>query len=67
MPYANKGKQDEYCKNYQKEHYARLNLLMPPGDADFIRRAADAAGLSYSQYVIAAVREKVLRDALRDD
>lgn len=63
MPYASKDKQNEYTKNYQKEHYAQLKLLMPPGDADFIRRSAAEAGLSYSQYVLAAVREKVQRES----
>lgn len=67
MPYASKEKQNEYTKKYQKEHYAQFKLLMAPSDADFIRRAATAAGLSYSQYVLAAVREKVERDKASED
>lgn len=67
MPYADKKKANEYKQGYNTEHYARLALTMPHGDADFIRKAAAAAGLSYSQYVLAAVREKVERDKASED
>lgn len=67
MPYASKDKQNEYKAKYDAERYTVLGLKMAPGDADFIRRAATAAGLSYSQYVLAAVREKVERDKASED
>lgn len=62
MPYASKAKANEYKQEYDKERYTVLGLKMPPGDADFIRAAAKEADMSNAQYVLQAVREKVLRD-----
>lgn len=63
MPYASKEKRNEYKNQYNKEHYYSLQIKMVRGDADFIRRAATAAGMTTSQYVLAAVREKVQRES----
>lgn len=65
MPYANKSRKAEYDNQYAKEHYSRLNLSLLPGDIEYIRTAAKASGLSYSQYVLQAVREKVARDEVK--
>ena len=64
MPYKDKEKANAYWQEYQQDHYTQLKLLLPPSDADLIRRAAKAYNLSNSQFVLTAVREKLLRDGV---
>lgn len=64
MPYKDKQKANAYWQQYQEEHYTVLGLKLPPDDADMIRRAAKIYKQSNSQFVLTAVREKLLRDGV---
>lgn len=53
----------EYNAAYSAEHYTTIGFKMLPEDAAMIRDLAAKAGQSNSQYVLQAVRERMLRDA----
>lgn len=46
-----------YNTEYNRTHYERLGLQLPPGTKAELKRAADAAGMSITQYILAAVKE----------
>ena len=46
---------------YISKAYDRINLLVPKGDKDEIKAAADAAGQSINAYILDAVRERMQR------
>lgn len=45
-----------------KDKYDRIQLVVPKGDKDIIKAAADQAGESVSAYIVAAVRERMERE-----
>ena len=51
---------------YQSANYDRINILTPKEYKPRVKRAADAAGLSLSAYIIEAIEEKISRDAKPD-
>jgi predicted DNA binding CopG/RHH family protein len=44
--------QSKYVNDYIKANYERINLLLPPGYKDRIKKQAAENGLSMSQYII---------------
>ena len=44
--------QSKYVNDYIKTNYERINLLLPPGYKDRIKKQAAENGLSMSQYII---------------
>lgn len=47
-----------------KDKYDRIQLVVPKGDKDIIKAAADQAGESVSAYIAAAVRERMEREGV---
>ena len=47
-----------------KDKYDRIQLVVPKGDKDVIKAAADQAGESVSAYIVAAVRERMEREGV---
>ena len=47
-----------------KDKYDRIQLVVPKGDKDIIKAAADQAGESVSAYIVAAVRERMEREGV---
>jgi hypothetical protein len=47
-----------------KDKYDRIQLVVPKGDKDVIKAAADQAGESVSAYIVAAVRERMAREGV---
>ena len=47
-----------------KDKYDRIQLVVPKGDKDGIKAAADQAGESVSAYIVAAVRERMEREGV---
>lgn len=50
-----------------KDKYDRIQLVVPKGDKDVIKAAADQAGESVSAYIVAAVRERMEREGVGFD
>ena len=48
---------------YQKNHYDRINLLIPKGQRDVFRAHAESQGESLNAFVCRAIRETMERDA----
>ena len=48
---------------YQKNHYDRINLLIPKGQRDICRAHAQEQGESLNAFVCRAIRETMERDA----
>lgn len=47
-----------------KDKYDRIQLVVPKGEKDVIKAAADQAGESVSAYIVAAVRERMEREGV---
>lgn len=49
------AKNTAYRNEYSKQHYDRLNLLLPKGAKKIIQNAARARGENISSYVVGAL------------
>ncbi len=57
------GKASAASKNkYNAKAYDRINFVVPKGQKDIIKAAAEAAGQSTNAYIVQAVRERMERD-----
>ena len=61
MAYKDKAQKTAHQNDYISKAYDRINLLVPAGDKEQIRAAADAAGQSINAYILDAVRERMQR------
>ena len=61
MAYKDKAQKTAHQNDYISKAYDRINLLVPKGDKDEIKAAADAAGQSVNAYILDAVRERMQR------
>ena len=61
MAYKDKAQKTAAQNKYISKAYDRINLLVPKGDKDEIKAAADAAGQSVNAYILDAVRERMQR------
>lgn len=52
----------EYDKKYEKEHYYRLNVVLPKELRPIIDAAAAAAGQSKNSFIRSAILEKIERE-----
>lgn len=52
----------ENNKKWDTANLDRVSIAMPKGKKDTIKAAADAAGESMNQYIIAAVDQRMERD-----
>ena len=50
-----------YDNAFIKEKYDRINFLVPKGEKEIIKAAADQAGKSVNAYILEAVHEKMGR------
>lgn len=48
-----------YQNEYIKEKYDRINLLVPKGKKEKIRKAAEEAGKSVNEYINSLIDEKI--------
>ena len=49
----------ERNKEYQKEHYKRMNIVLKPDLLDQINQAAADAGMSKNGWIVDAISEKL--------
>ncbi len=60
MPKVNHDfNQAEYTKQYHKEHYKKLTAAFTKEEAQAVEEAANAAGMTKSQFIKTAVFEKI--------
>ena len=60
MPKINKEfNKYEYDKQYHKEHYYRMNVVLPKEMRAVIDEAASRAGVSKNRFIIDAIQEKI--------
>ena len=51
----------EYNNQFNAMKYDRINFLVPKGEKEIIKAAADQAGKSVNAYILEAVHEKMDR------
>ena len=51
----------EYRRNYNKEHYFNLQIMVPKDVAEKVMDAAERAGKSRTAFIVEAVEEKIAR------
>ena len=57
------GKASAASKNkYNAKAYDRINFVVPKGQKDIIKAAAEAAGQSTNAYIVQAVRDRMERE-----
>ena len=57
------GKTSSAVKNrYNLKAYDRINTVVPKGDKDVIKAAAEEAGQSVNAYILQAIEERMQRD-----
>lgn len=49
----------EYKNQFYKEHYDRINLAIPKGERERIRKAADALGMAVNEYIYALICDDI--------
>ena len=54
--------QSEYTKQFQKENYYRLNVVLPKSMRERIDNAVARSGKSKNAYIREAIEEKILHD-----
>jgi len=47
---------------YTKKNYDRINLAVPKGQKDIIKKYADVASQSINAFIISAIAEKIERE-----
>ena len=57
MAYKDKKEMQKYNNDFSKEHYDRLNVLVPKGRKEEIKAYAKMKGLSLSAFVNLAIDE----------
>ena len=48
--------QNTYINAYSKEHYDRVTILLPKGDKDKLKSAAEYDNMTVTQYVVTALK-----------
>lgn len=49
----------KWQNDYIKRHYNRVNLILPGGQKETVKAAADAAGVSLNEYIVQAIKSKM--------
>lgn len=55
-----------YDKQFQKDHYYRLNVVLPKDMRQMIDAAVASSGMSKNAFIKAAIMEKMERDGMND-
>lgn len=56
-----RNKKTEYKNRYQAENYDQVRLVVPKGEKERIKAAADAERISINAYIVQAIKEKMER------
>lgn len=54
----------EYKNKWQQENRERINLVVPKGYKDDVKKVADTVGESVNGYIKKAIDERISRDIL---
>ena len=53
---------NKYNQQYKKDHFDRINFVLPKGEKDKIKEAAEKCGISAGEFIRQAVNEKIERE-----
>lgn len=67
MAFQDRKQAFDYINQYKREKYDRINLLLPLGRKDVIKRIAADRGLSVNAFINAAIDEKLKRLGYSDN
>lgn len=59
MAFADKSRDTAYKNDFARAAYDRLSVIVPKGDKDKIKIAAEAAGESLNAYIVGAIRDRM--------
>ena len=62
MAYKDKSSAIKYNNEYNSKAYDRINFILPKGEKEKVRAAADQAGQSVNAYIAQALAERMTRD-----
>lgn len=62
MAYKEKSDAIKYNNAYNSKTYDRINVTVPKGQREIIRKHADAAGQSVNAYILQAIQTRMLSD-----
>lgn len=52
------GNQQRYIDDYKKQHYDRINIFLPKGYKDSIKRLAAGKNLSVSKFILECIESQ---------
>ena len=59
MAFSDKSKDTAYKNDFARAAYDRISVIVPKGDREQIKAAADAAGESLNAYIVGAIRDRM--------
>ena len=59
MAFSDKSKDTAYKNDFARAAYDRISVIVPKGEREQIKSAADAAGESLSAYIVSAIRDRM--------
>ena len=65
MAFSDKSKDTAYKNDFARAAYDRISVIVPKGDREQIKAAADSAGQSINAYILDAVRQRMEHDRTR--
>ena len=64
MSEARKAANKKWNDAHLRDKYDRVQLVVPKGDKEKIKAAADKAGLSVNAYIQKAIQERMIKDGI---
>ena len=59
MAFSDKSKDTAYKNDFARAAYDRISVIVPKGEREQIKSAADAAGESLNAYIVGAIRDRM--------
>ena len=59
MAFSDKSKDTAYKNDFARAAYDRISVIIPKGEREQIKSAADAAGESLNSYIVGAIRDRM--------
>ena len=59
MAFSDKSKDTAYKNDFARSAYDRISVIIPKGEREQIKSAADAAGESLNSYIVGAIRDRM--------
>ena len=59
MAFSDKSKGTAYKNDFARAAYDRISVIIPKGEREQIKAAADSAGESMNAYIVRAIRDRM--------